>query len=184
MKISFDVKYGHNTIDLPINTGEKVYANNTPIGLSDLDTDIFTIINQIPSSQTIATKTAWKKHRLVKCSKKDGIYDKSNGQMAYKANTWTAYIKDWQSYRKPLWVDGGYYTLTENDKDKYFTVNVGDLLIFADIADNAPLSIQEFNALKDKYKDCGGVITGTEVYINYKNNGEPWRTNHIEVIKA
>ena len=181
-KISFNVKYGRNTIEIPVNTG-KAYGESSP-ELSNLNNQVFTIINQIPTSQGVATKTAWKKYRLDNCGKKDGLYDKSNGTMAYKANTWTAFIYNWQQYKPPLWVDNGYYTLTDEEKADYFTANVGDLVIFSDVFDDAPTTTQEFNALRDKYKDMGGIITGAEEHINYKPNGTPWKTNHIECIKG
>ena len=152
--------------------------------LSILNSDSFTLINQIPKSETVATKTAWRKNILTMCGKKDGIYDRSSGGMIYKANTWTAFIFDWQNYKKPLWTAGGYYALTQSEQAQWFTVSVGDLLIFADIPDTAPESLQEFNTLRDKYKDSGGIITGAEVYIRFKPDGTPWRTNHIEVIKS
>lgn len=154
------------------------------MSLSNLYSEIFTIINQIPVSQTVATKKNWKKHRLEQCGKRDGLYDKSSGQMFYKANTWTAYLGDWQGYKRPVWVDGGYYTLTDMEQEKYFTANVGDLLIFADIEDEVPSTLQEFNTLRDKYKDNGGIITQSEVYIQFTSYGEPWKTNHIEVMKG
>ena len=152
--------------------------------LSNLNGQIFTIINQIPVSQTVATKTAWKKYRLTDCGKRDGLYDKSSGTMMYKANTWTAYIQNWQQYKKPTWLSDGYYALADDQKANYFTANVGDLLIFCDIADSVPTTLQEFNALRDKYKDVGGIITAVEEYINYKPDGTPWETNHIELIKG
>ncbi len=154
------------------------------IGLSNLKSEVFTIINQMPTSQTVATKSAWVKHTLTMCGKKDGLYDKTSGAMVFKANTWTAFIYNWKQYKKPLWTDGGYYALPDTDKGKYFTVSVGDLLVFDDIPDNTPETLQEFNALRDKYKYSGGIITGSEVYINYRPNGVPWRTNHIEIIKG
>lgn len=182
MKIKFDVKYGRNTIELPINTGEKIYSDNSN-GLSNLNNQHFTIINQIPTSQSVMTKMAWKKRLLTKCNKKDGIYDKSSQGVVYKANTWTAYIFDWLEYKPPLWVDGGYYALADDAKVEFFTAAVGDLLIFAEIDDPVPTSIAEFDALRNKYKDCGGIITGAEAYISYRPNGKPWKTNHIEIIK-
>ncbi len=151
--------------------------------LTKLNNKVFTIINQIPTSATVATKTAWKKFRLENCKKDSQIRDASSGTMAFKANTWTAFIYNWQNYKPPLWSDNGYYTLTDEEKANYFTANVGDLVIFSDVFDDAPTTLQEFNALRDKYKDMGGIITGQEVYINYKPNGTPWKTNHIELIK-
>lgn len=150
--------------------------------MTNLYDKTFTIINQLPASPDDPVKTEWVKNRLVGCDKADGLYDKSSSGMAYKANTWTAYIKDWQHYLPPLWLDGGYYAL--DDKTGFYTVNIGDLLIFADIDDPAPVSVQGFNALREKYKNCGGVVTACEAYINYRSDGAPWKTNHIEIIKG
>lgn len=152
--------------------------------LSNLSCETFTIINRIPKSADTAEIIGYKKHTLLNCGKRDGLYDKTSGQMIYKANTWTAYVHSWQNYKKPLWISGGYYALSDAEKDNFFTVDVGDLLIFADISEAVPNSIAEFNALRDKYKNCGGIVTGCEVYINYKPNGKPWKTNHIELIKG
>lgn len=152
--------------------------------LSNFNTEVFTIINQIPISGEVNTKVGWKKHILRRCAKKDGLYDKSSGTMFFKANTWTAYLYDWQDYKAPGWIDDGYYALSEDEKEAFYTVNVGDLLVFGEIPDAEPTNIQEFNALVKKYRDNGGLITGCETYIKYKPNGNPWKTNHIEIIKG
>ena len=182
-KIEFNVKYGKNTVEIPVNGG-KLYADRAPTGLSDLNTDVYTIINQIPASSTSAAKTAWKKHFLTKCDKKEGLYDQSKEAMVYDANAFTVFCGNWQDYRKPLFVDGGYYALPEDEKERYFTVRPKDFIIFAKVDDAAPETTAEFMALKNKYADYGGEITGAEVYINYHPDGTPWRTNHIEIIKG
>ena len=181
-KISFDVKYGRNTIEIPFTAG-KSYGKSSP-ELSNLNNQVFTIINQIPTSQTVSTKVAWEKYRLDKCGKSDGLRDESSKTMAYKANTWTAYIGNWQEYKPPTWLDDGYYALSDDEKAEYYTANVGDLLIFADIPDETPTTLQEFNALRDKYKDIGGIITSQKAHTLYKSNGTPWPNNHIELIKG
>lgn len=183
MKIPFQAKFGVNTIDLPINTGDKLYFDNAS-GLTEFNGETYTIINRIPKSAGTAETARFQKYTLNHCGRQGGIYDRTSGQMFYKANTWTVYLCDWQTFRPPNWMDGGYYALSESEQEKYFTANVGDLLIFADVSDAAPASISEFSALAAKYKDCGGMITGTEVYIRYKPNGTPWKTNHIEVVKG
>lgn len=149
---------------------------------SNLKNKTFTIINQIPQSAAVATKKAWKKSTVKDCGMINGIIDRTTGTMIYKANTFTAFIGDWKKYRAPDWLDGGYYALS--DKDKYFTVNVGDLIVFSDIPDLAPTTIQEFQALVTKYKDNGGTVSSAQAYINYKSDGTPWKTNHIEAIKG
>lgn len=183
MKVGFIPKYGYTEIDIPINGG-KIYEDNAPPGLSNLAGQVFTIINQIPESSTLSTKVRWIKHRIENCGKRDGISNGSNGTMAYKANTWTAYLYKWQDYKAPHWLDGGYYSLSDAEKEQFFTVGVGDLIIFGDISDETPASLSEFNNLKKKYADLGGIVTSAEAYINFKPDGTAWKTNHIEVIKG
>jgi hypothetical protein len=78
VQVGFDIKYGINRIEVVIDT----CSGN---GLSDLFSETFTIINQIPTSQTIATKIAWKKHTIKTCDRRDGIFDKSTNTMTYKS---------------------------------------------------------------------------------------------------
>lgn len=151
--------------------------------LSQLYDKTFTIINQIPTSETIATKIAWVKHTISGCDKADGVYDKSTGNMVYKANTFTAYIKNWESYRDPNFSVNGYYSIYNRNPD-LFTATPGDLVIFREIDDPAPTTVKEFNDLRTKYAAEGGAITEAEAYINYRSAGFPWSTNHIELIKG
>ena len=152
------------------------------MSLSNLYDKTFTVINQIPTSQTVATKIAWVKHTISGCDKADGIYDKSTGNMVYKANAFTAYLKNWQNYREPNFSEQGYYSLYRTEKTLY-TANVGDLVIFREIDDPAPTTLKEFNDLRTKYANEGGILTTVEALINYHNDRKPWRTNHIELIK-
>ena len=184
IKVGFDVKFGHNEIELPINTGEKVYHDNAPAGLSDLNDCVFTIINQIPKSADNPQAAAWVVHKIEHCGKKNGLYDKSSGQTFYRTGTWTAYIHSWQNYKPPTWLSDGYYALSDDEKAEYFTINTGDLIIFGDAPDDVPKTMAEFQSMVTKYRNYGGTVTGSEVYIKYKPNGQPWKTNHIEVIKA
>lgn len=183
IRVPIHVKFGTNVIELPVNDG-KLYADNAPNELSNLNVGTFTIINQIPTSPTNPTKRTWKKYVLTGCAKKAGIYDKSKEAMVYDANAFTVFCNNWQSYKEPLFTDGGYYALPESEMDNFFTIKPKDLIIFAEIADSAPTTTAEFMALKSKYADCGGEITGAEVYIQYRSNGTPWRTNHIEILKG
>ena len=151
------------------------------MSLSKLMNKTFTIINRIPTSDRNAHIAEYKKYTLYGCDVQDGFFDKSSGTMVYKSNVWTAWVGDWQHYKPPTWTDGGYY----NDaKDGYYTANNGDLLIFADIPDAAPTNEQEFQKLTVKYKNMSGLIITARAYINYKANGKPWKTNHIELTKG
>ena len=167
-----------------LNSGWGVYMPSNRIGkLSNLFDKTFTVINQIPTSQTVATKIAWVKHTISGCDVVSGIYDKSTGNMVYKANTFSAYLKDWQNYREPNFSEQGYYSIYQTDKALY-TANVGDLVIFREIDDPAPTTLKEFNDLRTKYANEGGILTTVEAFINYHNDKTPWRTNHIELIKG
>lgn len=152
--------------------------------LSELNHETFTIINQIPQAPNVATKTKWRKYTLKKCDKRDGLFDKSSGTMVFKANTFTAFVYDWEHYKPPHWLEGGFYSTADVDKEGFYTVNVNDLIILADIPDIEPTTTAEFTALTQKYKDIGGLISGVNVYINHKRNKTPWGTNHIEIIKG
>ena len=138
---------------------------------------------QIPTSASIATKAKWIKHTLKGCDKTDGVYDKTSDTIINKATSWTVYVKDWQSWRAPSWVGGGYYAQTALEKQDTYTIAVGDLIVFADVDDVAPSSVAEFNALVNKYKNNGGAVTSSEAYINY-NGSTPWKTNHIEAVRG
>ena len=181
MKIGFDVKWGHNEIELPINQGKAVYEDSGK-GLSRLKNKTFTIINCIPTSESNPQIAEWRKYTLKNCGMQSGIYDKSAESMVYKANTWTAWLDDWQHYKSPTWLDSGYYALP--DKSKYYTANIGDLLIFEDIPDETPRNTHEFKSMAEKYKNMGGIFTAAQAFVNYRPNGTPWRTNHIEIVKG
>lgn len=151
--------------------------------LSNLYNQTYTIINQIPTSQSNGKKRLWIKHTLRQCDSVGGIYDKTSGTMFLSDETFTVYIRSWQDYRPPVWTDGGYYALPDNIKPGYFTASSGDLIIFREIDDPAPADGDEYDALIEKYAKMGGTISDVEVYINYKPDSTPWRTNHIEIIK-
>lgn len=153
------------------------------IMLSNLYNQTYTIINQIPTSQKNAKKRLWVKRYLKHCDKIGGVYDKTSGVLFLSDEAFTVYIKDWEHYRPAVWTNGGYYTLPDNTKSEYFTAARGDLIIFDKINDPAPVNGEEFDALIDKYKGMGGTLSDVMDYINYKNDGTPWRTNHIELIK-
>lgn len=138
---------------------------------------------QIPTSASIATKSKWIKYTLKGCDKTDGVYDKTSDTIVNKATSWTVYVKDWQSWRAPSWVGGGYYAQTALEKQNTYTIAVGDLIVFDDVDDVAPSSVAEFNALVNKYKNNGGTVTSSEAFINYKGS-TPWKTNHIEAVRG
>lgn len=152
--------------------------------MTDFFTDKCTIINQIPTSQTNKTKVAWKKHIITMCDIRNGLYDRMSDTMIYKAGSWQVITKEWATYLSPTWISGGYYTIPDVNKNKYYTIGVGDLLIFGEIQDPEPTNSTEFGELRSKYENNGGIITGHEVYMHFKQDGTPWKTNHVKIIKG
>lgn len=154
------------------------------MSLSNLNNKTFTIINRIPISCDNAQIAEYHKCKLKGCDVRNSFADKTSGTIVSKANTWTAYVSDWEHYKAPVWHKGGFYAL--GNKSGFYTAQNGDLLIFADITDEVPKSSREFQALIGKYKDLGGIITQASAYISYRDEEKqiPWRTNHIEIIKG
>lgn len=151
--------------------------------MSNLFSGTFTIINQIPQSQAVPTKIKWKKHFIERCNRQYGIKDASTGTMAYKANAFVVNCKDVETFINADWIDG-YYTLPDDEKDKYWTASSGDLLIFAKVDDVEPATVAEFQSLVNKYKDIGGTLTAVNPYITINDKGEPTKTSNIEMIKG
>lgn len=150
--------------------------------LSNLYNQTFTIINQIPESQTKHKKVAWTKHILKRCDKVGGIYDKSQNAMVLTSGEYTVYIKDWQDYVMASWNGCGFYG-NEEKRQNHFTLAKGDLIIFDEILDSVPTSGDEYDALIEKYADNSMTVADFEVFINYRADGTPWDINHIEVMK-
>lgn len=153
------------------------YCTGVLIMLSNLCDKTFTLINQIPQSQTNKKKIAWHKHTLTKCDVVGGVYDRSQHTLIKTSGEYTAYIKDWERYIPAQ----QYYNMSDcSDK---FTIAKGDLIIFSDIPEDAPSDGDSFDLLVDKYSGNCMTVSDFELYINYRSDGKPWKTNHIEVIK-
>lgn len=146
--------------------------------LSELYDKTFTVFNQVRFSDSIK----WVKNKIRYCSKKDGIFDKSNNQMKYTASSWTVRTKDWKRYKEPN--ENGFYSLENEQMKNYFTIAPGDLIVFDDVSDDAPNDIKSFKLLCDKYKDCGGIVSSAEAFIHYDRYANPWKTNHIKAVRV
>ena len=104
--------------------------------------------------------------------------------MFYKSNTWTAYIKEWAKYKAPLWTDGGYYALTDEEMAEASTVNVNDLLIFADIEDDVPRTITNLTHCAKNTKTVAALLPDVKYISNTSRTGNRGEQTTIEVIKA
>lgn len=154
--------------------------------LSDLYCEKFTLICRIPTAPENNRVRLFIKHILTGCAKHDGIYDRTTGTVFRGDNTFTVHTRDWWRYRAPAWAEGRYYALSDNEKAGLYTVSRGDLLIFGEIAEDAPKDIDEFDALAEKYALIGGTVSEAAACIAYRDAQKriPWRTNHIKIIKG
>lgn len=154
--------------------------------LSKLYCDRFTLICRIPVSAENNRTRLFEKHILSECAKHSGVYDRTTGTMFRGDNTFTVHTRDWRRYRAPIWTEGGYYALSDADRRGLYTVNRGDLLIFGEIAEEAPADVDEFDALTEKYALAGGTVSEAAACIAYRDELKliPWRTNHIRIIKG
>lgn len=154
------------------------------MSLSNFNPQIFTIYNRITKGQESSEFAYAMRQRVENCASVGGVLDRTSGIMANRASTWTAFLHDWQRYKPPHWDKGGFYALSDSEKRGTYTVNVGDLIVFGNVTDKAPESLREFNALCEKYKNNGGVVTSCQAYIMFDAQGRPWSTNHIEAVKG
>lgn len=144
--------------------------------LSNLYDKTFTIINQIPESPKSKRKVGWKMFKLTGCDVVGAKYDRSQGTIGLESGAHNVYIKNWQDYCP----SADFYETLPAGK---YTLARGDLIIFEDIDIAAPTSVEEYDSLIEKYVDTSLTVSDFEVFVNYKRNGMPWRTNHIEVMK-
>lgn len=144
--------------------------------LTDLCGKVFTVINKIPKSSFSGQKISWEKHIVKNCACVGGIYDKSKGTISNSGGKFTVYIKEIGKFKAPSFSAGGYYALEKDKRTNFFTLAKGDLIVFDDISGNAPESIEEYDALIEKYGETAMTVSGYEMFC-----ADGWKTSHIEV---
>lgn len=147
--------------------------------LTNLFDKTFTVINQIPKSNFSGQKVSWEKHVLKGCACTGGIYDKSKKAISLSGGKFTVYIKNVEKFKPPCFAEkaeDGYYSAPRDKRADFFTLGKGDLIVFDIIPDEVPKSVEEYDALIEKYGTNMMTVSGYEVF-----NVKDWRTNHIEV---
>ena len=157
MKVEFNVKYGKNVIEIPVE--ENAQPKHKPYGKNDKFTQKFTIYNSIPEDE--GNDRRFDRFVIEKCMVYGGIAERTaNGTVQKIVNAQTAITKDIEHYKSPL----EYLDLSADEKDKYYTVQANDFIVFAEVDDVVTTSL-EFRDLQDKYKDNGMSITAVNPYI-------------------
>ena len=126
-------------------------------------TDFFkqkvTIYNDIASDGVNARR--FDRFVIDLCNIQKGILQNADGTIEKVVNAQTITTKDVEHYKTPL----EYALLPVDEKDKYFTANVNDFVVLAEVDDVVTTS-REFQELQSKYKNNGFSVTAVNEYIH------------------
>ena len=95
------------------------------------------------------------------CNIQKGILQNADGTIEKVVNAQTITTKDVKHYKTPL----EYALLPADEKDNYFTANVNDFVVLAEVDDVVTTS-REFQELQIKYKNNGFSVTAVNEYIH------------------
>lgn len=157
MKVGFNVKYGYNEIEIPIT--EKTVPKFQKSGMTDLFSSKVTIYNDIASDGVNARR--FDRFVIDLCNIQKGVLQNADGTIEKVPNAIMIETKDVEHYKSPL----EYSLLPADEKDKYFTANVNDFFILAEVDDVVTTS-REFQELQSKYKNNGFSVTAVNEYIH------------------
>ena len=157
MKVGFNVKYGYNEIEIPIT--DKTVPKFQKTGKTDLFSRKVTIYNDIPSDGVNARH--FDRFVIDLCNIQKGIMQNADGTIEKVVNAQTIITKDIERYKTPT----EYAQLPVDEKDKYFTANVNDFVVLAEV-DDIITTAREFQELQSKYKNNGFSVTAVNEYIH------------------
>ena len=157
MKVGFKAKYGYNEIEIPIT--DKSVPKFQKTGKTDLFSSKVTIYNDIPSDGVNARR--FDRFVIDLCNIQKGVLQNADGTIEKVVNAQTITTKDIEHYKTPL----EYALLPADEKDKYFTANVNDFVVLAEVEDVVTTS-REFQELQSKYENNGFSVTAVNEYIH------------------
>lgn len=169
MKVEFDVKYGKNVIDIPITDETK--PKYRPYGKNDKFTDKVTIYNDIASDGVNPRR--FDRFVIDKCLVYEQLTEDADSTIAKKINARNVVTMDTEHYKSPL----EYARLPADLKEQYYTVQVDDFVVLAEVDDVVTTS-REFQELQEKYKNNGFSVTAVSAYLKGTN------TNNIHIMHA
>ena len=127
--------------------------------MTDLWKQKVTIYNDIP--KTAVEDRHFDRFVIDKCNIQKGVLQNADGTIEKVVNAHTIITKDIEHYKTPL----EYALLPADEKDKYFTANVNDFVVLAEVDDGVTTS-REFQDLQSKYKSNGFSVTAVNEYIH------------------
>lgn len=156
MRVSFDVKYGRNVIDVPIPERARHRFSD---GSTNLFADIVTIYNDIPKNAV--EDRHFDRHIIPLCNVQGGYVDKANGTIQNIVNAKTVITKAVDAYKSPM----DYAALPVDQRADYYTAQIGDFVVLGEV-DDVVTTAAEFAALQQKYKNNGLKVTSVSANIN------------------
>lgn len=155
-------KYAHLVVEVDENT--PLIPSVEPIAKNfssknDFFVNKVTIYNDIPSDGVNSRR--FDRFVIDLCNIQKGILQNADGTIEKVVNAQTIITKDIEHYKKPT----EYALLPVDEKDKYFTANVNDFVVLAEVDDVVTTS-REFQDLQSKYKNNGFLVTAVNEYLN------------------
>lgn len=144
-------------IDIPIE--QQTAPTHRQLGRTELFKSKVTIYNDIPSDGVNARR--FDRFVIDFCNIQKGILQNADGTIEKVVNAQTIITKDIEHYKTPL----EYALLPADEKDNYFTANVNDFVVLAEVDDVVTTS-REFQELQSKYKNNGFSVTAFNEYIH------------------
>lgn len=143
-------------IDIPIT--EQTVPAFQKSGLTNFFKNKVTIFNDIPKNAV--EDRHFDRFVVDKCSIQGGIVHEADGTISNIVNATTIITKDVEHYKSPL----DYANLPVDLREKYYTVQIGDFVVFAEV-DDIVTTASEFLQLQNKYKNNGIKVTSVSPNI-------------------
>lgn len=160
MKFGFDVKFGYNEIDIPIEDGIK--PKFKPYGVKNKFIYKVTIYNDIPSDGVNLRR--FDRFVIDKCLIYNQVSEGADGTIQKIINAQNVITKDVEHYKDPV----AYKRLPSDEKDNFYTVQIDDFVVLGEVDDVVTTS-KEFQTLQQKYKDNGFSVTAVNASIHGMN---------------
>lgn len=156
MKITFDVKYGHNEIEIPITDETK--PKFRPYGMADKFTKKITIYNDIPADGVNLRR--FDRNVVAKCLIYNQLTESADGTIQKIIDAQNVVTRDVERYKPPL----EYRRLAEDERTDFYTVQVDDLVVYGEV-DDVVTTANELQALQKKYKGNCFLVTSVNASI-------------------
>ena len=127
--------------------------------MTDLWGKKVTIYNDIPADAVNPRR--FDRFVIDKCNIQGGIVSKADGTIENIVNAVTVITKDVDHYKQPM----EYAKLPVDMKEDFYTVQVGDFIVLAEVDDIVTTS-REFAELQIKYANNGIVVRSVPVNIH------------------